>query len=291
MANLYQGAYRATLDDNSDIEALEKQHRRNEALAAQGQEPSGDEEHDEVMAQAPKDAEEETFKQRYGNLRRHQQKVENELKARIDDLQRQLESSTKKSVALPKSEEEIEAWMAEYPDVGKIVQSIAMRAVREREADYNKRFEEVEKLKQQSAQERAYAQLLKVHPDFEEIRADENFHAWARTKSQSVQNSLYNNTTDWQAAADSIDLYKAYLEKQGKTKKKAETRQDTSAAEYTQRSSRPEVARGTNEGKKIWTEEEIGRMRPKEYEFYEAEIEAARLEGRIRPSARNSAAF
>ena len=69
MANLYQGAYRATLDDNSDIEALEKQHRRNEALAAQGEAPSGDDEHDEVMAQAPKNAEEETFKQRYGNLR------------------------------------------------------------------------------------------------------------------------------------------------------------------------------------------------------------------------------
>ena len=289
MANLYQGAYRATLDDNSDIEALEKQHRRNEALAAQGEAPSGDDEHDEVMAQAPKNAEEETFKQRYGNLRRHQQKVENELKARIDDLQRQLESSTKKTVELPKSEDEIAAWMQEFPDVAKIVQSIAMRAVREKEQDYNKRFEEIEKLKQQTAVEKAYAYLLKAVPDFETIRDMEEFHDWAKGKSKGIRYALYEQNTDWETVRDAVNLFK--LETGYGKKKKSEPKQDASAAEYTQRSSRPEVARGTNEGKKIWTEEEIGKLRPKEYEFYEAEIEQARLEGRIRSSARTAAAF
>lgn len=280
MANLYQGAYRQTLDDNSDIEALEAERDRMIALREQGIAPTGDKDLDTEMGQAPRDAEDATFKKRYSDLRTHMNRVQAEHKRELEEVKRQLENNTRQGIKLPKSEDEINAWMQEFPDVAKIVQSIAMRAVNEKEAEYNKRFEEVEKLKAQSAAEKAYAQLMRAHPDFDEIRAEDDFHDWVSTKSKQIRYALYEQNTDWQSAAEAISLFK--LETGwGKPKKKPVDSRD--AAEGAPRGSRVEVGQGKSEGKKIWYEDDIGRMRPKEFELYETEIEQARLEGRIRP--------
>ena len=57
-------------------------------------------------------AEEKTFKKRYSDLRRHQQKQAEEFKAELAAMKSQLESATKKEMKLPKSDEDIEQWAA-----------------------------------------------------------------------------------------------------------------------------------------------------------------------------------
>ena len=75
----------------------------------------------------PKNAEERTFKKRYGDLSRHSQEKEREFQKQLDELKGQLEKATKKEIKLPKSEEEIEEWAKEYPDVAAIVETIATK--------------------------------------------------------------------------------------------------------------------------------------------------------------------
>ena len=65
--------------------------------------------------------EEKTFKKRYGDLRRHMQEKDKEVQGQIDALKKQLDEATKKEIKLPKSEQDIEAWAEQYPDVAAIV--------------------------------------------------------------------------------------------------------------------------------------------------------------------------
>ena len=65
--------------------------------------------------------EEKSFKKRYGDLRRHMSAKEKEWEARFEAL----ESNTSSNVRPPKSDEDIEDWARQYPDVAAIVESIA----------------------------------------------------------------------------------------------------------------------------------------------------------------------
>lgn len=88
----------------------------------------------------PNDPEEKTFKKRYGDLRRHAQEQENKLKRQIDELNKQLQQSTEQQIQLPKSEEELAAWAETYPDVAKIVETIAIKKAKEQSASIEERL-------------------------------------------------------------------------------------------------------------------------------------------------------
>ena len=51
--------------------------------------------------------------------------------------------------------------------------------------------------------------MLKIHPDFAEIRDSDEFHEWADEQPKWVQDALYENDNDARSAARAIDLYKA----------------------------------------------------------------------------------
>ena len=107
-----------------------------ELLQSQKQEAEeGNEEEPEKL-----NAEEATFKKRYSDLRRHQQKQAEELKVEIKQLKEQLNSSTKKQFNLPKSDSDITAWAEQYPDVAAIVESIAMKKAAERSKELEEKF-------------------------------------------------------------------------------------------------------------------------------------------------------
>ena len=86
----------------------------------------------------PKNAEERTFKKRYGDLRRHSQEKEKQFQKQLDELKGQLSKATQKEMKLPKSDEDIEAWAKEYPDVAKIVETIAMKKAKEQSESLEK---------------------------------------------------------------------------------------------------------------------------------------------------------
>ena len=157
----------------------------------------------------PVGAEEKTFKKRYGDLRRHTQKVQESHQKQIDELKEQLKTTSKKPIVLPKTDEELEKWMSEYPDVAAIVETIATKKAQEQSEDLEDRVTKINKMQDDAERQKAETLLLQIHPDFEDIRDDDQFHTWADEQPKWVQQALYDNDNDAKAAARAIDLYKS----------------------------------------------------------------------------------
>ena len=172
-------------------------------------ENKGEVEKEAQEEQEPTSAEEKTFKKRYGDLRRHTQQKEADLQEQINQLREQLDSATKKQIKLPKSDEDIEAWAKEYPDVAGIVETIAIKKSKEQSKDLEDRIKKINEMQESATKEKAEVELLKIHPDFVDIREDDDFHNWAEEQPQWVQKALYENDDDAMSAARAIDLYKA----------------------------------------------------------------------------------
>jgi len=165
---------------------------------------------EEIVSEAePTNAEERTFKKRYGDLRRHTQDKEKQFQKQLDDLKEQLNKATRKEMKLPKSDEDIEAWAADYPDVAKIVESIAMKKAREQSADLESRLQKIDEMSADALKDKAEAELMRIHPDFNDIRDSDDFHDWADEQPKWVQDALYENDNDARSAGRAIDLYKS----------------------------------------------------------------------------------
>ena len=216
----------------------------------------------------PENAEEKSFKKRYGDLRRHQQEKEKELSAKIEALQAQLNEATKKEINLPKSDEDIEAWAAKYPDVAAIVETIAIKKAKEQAAVLEERVKAVDELQMTATREKAEAELLRYHPDFEDIRETDDFHNWVNEQPQSIQDALYENASDARTAARAIDLYKA--DKNITTKKKTKTTDKDAARSVNARNSRSKP--DTSDGSKSILESDVQKMSAQEYEKMSDEI-------------------
>ena len=184
--------------DEEELEQLLKEQRGEVEEAAP-----------EQQEEEPTNAEEKTFKKRYSDLRRHQQKQSEDFKKEIDELKRQLSEATKKEMKLPKSDEDIEQWAAEYPDVAAIVETIAMKKAREQASALEERVKAIDEMQLSATKEKAEAELMRLHPDFGDIRDSDDFHEWADEQPKWVQDALYENDNDARSAARAIDLYKA----------------------------------------------------------------------------------
>jgi len=109
----------------------EKRKMEEEELEQLIKEQRGEAEEAEPEEQEPENAEEKTFKKRYSDLRRHQQKQAEEFKEEIEKLKSQLSAATKKEMQLPKSDDDLESWARQYPDVAAIVETIAIKKAKE----------------------------------------------------------------------------------------------------------------------------------------------------------------
>ena len=167
------------------------------------------EESEDKSEEEPTSAEEKTFKKRYGDLRRHSQEKEREFQKQLDELKDQLNKATKKEMKLPKSDEDLEAWATEYPDVAKIVETIAMKKAKEQSEQLEARLQKIDEMSVEAQKEKAEAELMRLHPDFDIIRDSDDFHDWAEEQPKWVQDALYENDNDARSAARAIDLYKS----------------------------------------------------------------------------------
>ena len=220
---------------------------------------------EEVEEAEPTTAEEKTFKKRYSDLRRHQQKQTEELKTEINALKSQLEQSTKKQIKLPKSDEDIDTWAKEYPDVAAIVETIAMKKAAEQSASLEQRVKALDDMQQDVSKQRAETELLQMHPDFDEIRNDDDFHTWADEQPKWVQDALYENDNDARSAARAIDLYKA---DKNLTTKKASNKDAAKSVSTKGKRNKPVE----NESSSFLRESDVQRMTAKEYENKSDEI-------------------
>jgi methylphosphotriester-DNA--protein-cysteine methyltransferase len=156
---------------NANKERIEQEEKEMEELLNLNEETEEEQEEDSDSVddgREPEGAEEKTFKKRYGDLRRHAQKKEQDLQKQIDELRTQLEASTKKEIKYPKSEEELGQWMTQYPDVAKIVETIAMKKAHEQASEFESKFKQIDDMKAEAMREKAEAELMRLHPDFDD---------------------------------------------------------------------------------------------------------------------------
>jgi hypothetical protein len=230
---------------------------------------------EEPQEAEPTNAEEKTFKKRYSDLRRHQQQQADEFKKEIEALKSQLSQAAQKEMKLPKSDEDIEQWAADYPDVAAIVETIAMKKAREQATALEERFKAVDEMQYSAKKEKAEAELMRLHPDFDEIRDSDDFHNWAEDQPKWVQDALYDNDNDARSAARAIDLYKADM---GIAKSKPAKDKDAAKSVSTKNSrSRPQ----DDESSTYLKESQVQKMSPQQYEKMSDEIMEAIRSGKF----------
>ena len=220
----------------------------------------GNEVVEEEQEAAPANAEEKSFKKRYGDLRRHMQDKEKDWDDKFKKLQTQLEQSTKQEIKLPKSDEDIDAWARQYPDVAAIVETIAIKKAREQSAGLEDRVKEIDEMRANASREKAEAELLTAHPDFGEIRDSDEFHNWADEQPKWVQDALYENDNDSRSAARAIDLYKSDMGI--KTKKSASPKDAARSVNSRNNRSAPD----TTDTAGSFKESQVNKMSPQQYE-------------------------
>ena len=260
------------------IEEEEKEIARLEAKS-RGEEV---EEGDEVAEAAPQEEteeddsnlsrEEKSFKKRYGDLRRHMQQKEKDWEEKFGALEKRMEGGT---VVPPKSDEDIEAWAKEYPDVAGIVETIAAKKAQEMFHKAESRLSELDKVQYEATRKSAESKILDSHPDFIKLRESDEFHDWAEEQPKWVQDAIYENQDDPASVVRVIDLYKS---DKGLTKdaKKASTKK---AASLVSKGSRAKVD-ATDLASQI-SESEVARMSSKEFEERQDEITKAMRNGKF----------
>ena len=227
----------------------------------------------------PENAEDRVFKKRYDDLKKHYDSTLFKHKDEVRTLRTQLETSTKEFVP-PKSKLELEAWRKEYPDVYEMVETIAMTKADTRAKEMEEKYQSLQAQQEQISKEKAEVELLRIHPDFSDLRQEDDFHEWAGKQDPTIQGWLYENTSNATLAARAIDLYKmdrgiSDLSKKESTNLKKEAAKAISKTKKAVESDLP-----TN---KIWSNSEIGKMDRRTFAKFEAEIDEASREGRIQP--------
>ena len=248
--------------DQEELEQLIAENKGEVKVEAEQQEPE------------PTSAEEKTFKKRYGDLRRHAQQKEADLQEQINQLREQLDSATKKQIELPKSDEDIEAWTKKYPDVAGIVETIAIKKSKEQAQELESRIQKINEMQESASKEKAEVELLKIHPDFVDIREDDDFHNWAEEQPQWVQKALYENDNDAMSAARAIDLYKA---DRNIGKKKTSSKDAAIATNPKSTRTKPQ----TNEESTYLKESQVQKMSSQEYERRADEVMEAIRTGKF----------
>ena len=215
------------------------------------------------------------YKKRYDDLKKHYDKKLDEWKTERDAL----EAANKVSdtgVEIPTTPEEITEFRQKYPDVYKVVESVAAMQAEQKAGDLKGEIDSLKKREEDLIVQSAYKELTSQHPDFQEIKTDENFLQWLDEQPKSISDGIYKNNKDARWASRVLDLYKADV---GITKESKKTVK--SAAQTVKSTKAKEIVTDTNANKKVWKGSDIARLKPWEFEKVEAEIDLARNEGRI----------
>lgn len=229
--------------------------------------------------------EEETWKKRHSDLRSYSQKQLNELRKEFEDFKKEAAKKEKEGSQLPQNKAEAEEWVREYPDLARVISTLIDQRAGEQVTSVSDEVQsvkrELEAERTAMARERAENEILKVHPDFPEIIRTQEFKDWVESQpevrgpriGQALYDALYNNETDATSAIQAVNVYKSDTNK--KVPAKDTAREAASSVRKTN------ISTPSKDGKRTFSETEIDKMKPWEYEKLEEEIEEARRDGRI----------
>ena len=260
--------------EEEEIRKLEAEQRGEEDTEEQQpeKEASEEKEADTEVKEETLSAEEKSFKKRYGDLRRHMQDKEKEWDEKFKTFERRLE---KESIVPPKSDEDIEQWAKEYPDVAGIVETIAAKKAQEMFSKAEARMQEFDKIQTEAERTKAETIIRKSHEDFDDLRASDEFHTWVDEQPKWVQDALYENSDDPASVVRVIDLYKV---DKGLTKTAKRTKAKDAASTVTKRTRTQVDVEDAND---VIRESEVAKMSNKEFEEHSDEINKAIRSGKF----------
>ncbi len=224
-------------------------------------------------------AEELTFKKRYGDLRSHSQKREQQLQKEFEDRLAAKEEELRKfkEAVSPKSDTELEEFKTEYPDLADVIESMSRKQAKELTKHLEEEIKSLKKNSKELEKEKVHNLIRKEHSDWDELKDDSNFHEWLLEQPKEIQNWMFGKI-DADLASKAIKLYKT--EKGIKTKKPSSDGR-ASAAEAVITNKRTDPPEANSRSKKIWKASEIEKMSGPEWDKHEDEILLANSEGRI----------
>ena len=211
------------------------------------------------------------YKKRYDDLKRHYDEKLSEFKQREQELL----ATARPQYQAPKTQEDLEKFKEDYPDLYDTVETVAHLRSSEQVGQLEAQLSAIRERETRIIQREAEADLIAKHPDFPELRDSEEFHAWAETQPEQIQQWIYKNPDNAQLASKAIDLFK--LENGYKTQTKSQSKPKGSAADMV--STKPTAIEAKQP--KIWTEGEIAAMSLDKFDKYENEIREAISEGRV----------
>ena len=262
-------------DEEEEIKRLESERRgesESEEEQATEEEATETKEADTSNKEETLSPEEKSFKKRYGDLRRHMQQKEKEWDTKLSNLQ---QASKKAGIIPPKSDEDIEEWAKEYPDVAGIVETIAAKKAQEMFEKADTRLKELDDAQAEAYRVKAENQIRKDHPDFDELRDSDGFHDWADEQPKWVKDALYENADDAASVSRVIDLYKV---DKGITNKDKKANKKAAASPITKRS-KAEV--DVDDAKGTIRESDVANMSDREFEERSDEINNAMRNGKF----------
>lgn len=247
-----------------EIEELEGKTQEEEVIEATEEEPEVE---DKNLSR-----EEKSFKKRYGDVRRHMQQKEKDWEEKFAALEARL---GQENIRPPKSDEDIETWAAEYPDVASIVETIAAKKAQEMFSKAEDRLQRLDAKEAEMSRSSAEQDIRKAHPDFDKLREADEFHDWVDDQPKWVQDALYENSDDADSVIRVIDLYKV---DNGMTKSDYAAKRKAAAGSVKKASKASVDAEDTSGSFK---ESDIARMSAQEYEKQEEAITKAIQTGKF----------
>ena len=236
--NLYRNKYRADVyKDDDEEEKVEEETKQDETDTSQEATPKG-----ESFVET-KEEDGTVYKKRYDDLKRHYDKKLEEWKKEREGL----EAANKVSdtgVQVPTTPEEITEFRLKYPDVYKVVESVASMQAEQRAGDLRGEIDSLKKREEDLIVQSAYKELTTLHPDFIEIKTDEKFLEWLDQQPESISDGIYKNNKDARWASRVLDLYKADV---GMTKEPKKT--NKSAAQAVKSTKAKEIVTDTDANK------------------------------------------
>jgi hypothetical protein len=174
----YKNLARAEAQD-AELEALEAEYRKQQGDP--GLEPVAREEDpvQNVLTQ-----EEETWKQRYGNLKSFSDKRYNELVQKVTALEQANALASKRPAELPRNVDEMREWVKTYPDLAGVIKAMIAEDVDYMREQISPQLQELEDVKYELVRQKAYAAVVRAHNDFPELLNDQEF------KSRTLRNLL-----------------------------------------------------------------------------------------------------
>lgn len=271
--NLYRGKYREEVYKDDDDEQIQ----------VETQDPSEEATPEEIQTQGfaePQEGSETDYKKRYDDLKKHYDSKVTEWKREREELESAQRAGMEQGVAidaLPKTPEDLEQFKRDYPDVYAVVETISSMKAENKLQELKAEVETLKGREKELEVQSAYKELLSEHPDFPQLKKDPKFVGWLEDQPSSIADGIYKNSTDAKWGIRVLDLYKADMGI-SKTRKK---RKDADPAATVRTASTKDVVNESQSDKKVWKASEIGKLKPWQFEKLEAEIDAAKSEGRI----------